>query len=763
MSKPKSVRTPQEGAALLRDIKDWHALLIIGVAVVIFFRNILLQSAFLWEDFLYYFYPVRNFAAVSLAHGELPLWNPYTFNGMPFQADIQSAIFYIPNLLLTLFVSNGRLHFFWVELFIVLHYIIAGVCMYYLAKSFGMQKLLALFSGLVYALSGFMIAHAIHQVIISQVAWLPLIFLLFRKTLLHTSVRYTIFAGLVLGQAILAGFPQTTLYIFFFLLLYFIFEFLSHCQQKGIKPSLPMIPLAAAVIVIALTSTAIQLLPTDDLAQLSQRAEISFQKSSVGSLEWEQLLTLIIPNFFGTSGAQGSNYWHPDDGYFNYWESCMYIGIAGIAAALCAIGFIKKNWYAAFFLWIAAFSLLYALGDNFYLHKLFFYYLPGFDTFRVPSRMSLLFTFASALLCGFGLQYILELMNAQQKKLQQIILLIVGTGILLWVLTQAGMFQPLENARNYQEIHTLATTEATTALLFILAFCSILFMMIKGIFSPTITVFVIILIQFIDIHVFGFNQNNGRINPSDYFNRTSQLVTVLREDGKDEYFRVNARKPGGLLLDRNQGMVDRIFLMEGYTPLVLHRAYPPGRDWEQVCDMLNAKYRIAIDERQGTMTLQQAATYFRRAYFVYKANIIESDSLLQSFMKSDAFDPSQTVVVEEDPGLQLVDTGQTQWTAEITSYSLNSISLNVSTPKNGILVLSEIHYPGWNAYVDGTQWRILRANWNQRAVPISAGDHHVELRFEPASFRKGVWITIAALGLSISGVTFSFFKKKKGI
>src|ERR1700690_985538 len=93
----------------LPDVKDWHAIVCILLLAGGFFRDILLEKAFFWEDFIYQYYPFRNFAAVSLRGGALPLWNPYTFNGMPFQADIQTAVFYIPNLLLTFFVSGGRL------------------------------------------------------------------------------------------------------------------------------------------------------------------------------------------------------------------------------------------------------------------------------------------------------------------------------------------------------------------------------------------------------------------------------------------------------------------------------------------------------------------------------------------------------------------------------------------------------------------------------------------------------------------------------
>ena len=127
-------------------------------------------------------------AAVSLAGGELPLWNPYTFNGMPFQADIQSAIFYIPNLLLTLFSGGGHLDYWWVELSIIAHFALAGSGMYLLARGFGIGRWYAVFSGIAYCFSGFMVGQLIHQGFIYQAAWFPLVFLAFRNALHHRCV-----------------------------------------------------------------------------------------------------------------------------------------------------------------------------------------------------------------------------------------------------------------------------------------------------------------------------------------------------------------------------------------------------------------------------------------------------------------------------------------------------------------------------------------------------------------------------------------------
>jgi uncharacterized membrane protein YfhO len=755
MKKIKSVATVSPP-----NIKDWHAILIITASVIIFFRDILLKNAFFWEDFLYQFYPFRNFAAVSMAHGELPLWNPYTFSGTPFQADIQSALFYIPNLLLTFFVGGDRLSYYWVELLVVAHIILAGVSMYYLAKDLGVDRVFALCSGLIYALSGFMITHAIHLVMIAQVAWLPLIVLLFRRSLRQKSWLYMIFAGLTLGHAVLAGFPQLSLYIFFFLLLYFLFEFFLHVRTNGIKSSLPLLVLAAGMVVIAVALTAIQLLPTIELAPLSQRAEIMYEKSQEGMLSWRQLVTSVVPKYFGSSGAQGSNYFGPGQ-YWVYWETCFYIGIPALIFVVFSVLLVKRNRYILFFLCISIFALLYALGENFILHKLFFNFVPGFNKFRSIGRMTLLFTFSTALMAGFGLKAIVELVQSKSSKFTKALLGLAIFGIFIVMIAQLGMLQPTKD-QNSSQIHSIVMSEAVTSFILIIVTLIVLFLFNRRTVTSVVMIILLFAIQFVDMNIFGFEQNNGSINPDEYYNRTAQVVNILKKDGDSEYFRINARLGGAMLLDRNQGMVDRIFMMEGYTPLALQRVFPPAPDWSGVCDLLNAKYRILVDENQRQISMTSAATYTPRAYFVYNSQIITDEKQVKTAMEQSNFNPLQTVIFEEDPGFQTGNpSDKTHNNVRINSYNLNSISLNVSTTQNSFLVLSEIYYPGWNAYVDGRSQKVYRANWSLRAISIETGDHQVELRFEPKSFRRGLWITSATIGISLLGIVYSLRKKKR--
>lgn len=741
------------------DIKDWHAIVVIVLSVVVFFRDILLQKAFMWEDFINQFYPFRNFAAVSLANGELPLWNPYTFSGMPFQADIQSAVFYIPNLIQMLFVNGDRLHFFWVEFFMILHYILAGVGMYFLMKHFKVEKLPALFSAMVYMLSGFMITHGIHQIIINHVAWLPLVLLLFIKAIEQKSLFYTIFGGLTLGHSVLAGFPQLSLYIFLLLLFYFVFLFIVKIKETNFNQAFSITPVAVGFVIIAVLLTAIQILPTMELAPLSNRAEISYEKSLEGTFHPQQIITLLIPKFFGEQSAQVSNYWGQGN-YWAYWETNFYIGIAGLLFTIFAFSILHKNKTVLFFSIVFLFSILYALGDYFILHNFFFHYIPGFHLFRNPGRMSLLFTFSAAILSGFGLNEIIK--SSNKKLLTKISVITILAGVLVWGLVQLGLFQEHQNVQFIQEIRNIAHYQSNVMLAFAAILGILIFIFSRSKISTLIFTALILSIQFIDVHNFGFNFNNGKVNPNEYYQRAERLTNIFKTEGKKEYFRINSRQGSNMLLDRNQGMVDKLFLMEGYTPLALQRAFTIGTSWDKICDLHNAKYRIQIDEQKQTMGFSQSTTYLPRAWFVYDYKIISDDVKIKELMSQPDFDPAQVVVIEEDiklPPLQNIS--RDFWKADIISYKLNSISLDVSTRGDGILVLSEIYYPGWKAYVNGKEQKVLRANWNLRAIKVSQGKHKIDIRFEPKEFYDGIWISLGTIGLCVIGIVYSLRKKNK--
>ena len=228
-------------------------LAILLLFVALFFRDILLGNRWFFDDFLYQNYPFRHFAAVSLAMGEFPFWNPYTFNGMPFQADIQTAVFYVPMTLLTLFVTGGKLHHYWLELVIILHFALAAVSTFFLARSFGLRRIPSLLAGVGYGLSGYMVLHAIHQQLLTLVAWYPLVWLLFRRTLDPRQWWRVGLTAAVLGHTTLAGFPQLSLYLYSFLGIYLLYEVFIRFRWKELfsRASLGMLARGSAALAIS--------------------------------------------------------------------------------------------------------------------------------------------------------------------------------------------------------------------------------------------------------------------------------------------------------------------------------------------------------------------------------------------------------------------------------------------------------------------------------------------------------------------------------
>ncbi len=92
----------------------------------------------------------------------------------------------------------------------------------------------------------------------------------------------------------------------------------------------------------------------------------------------------------------------------------------------------------------------------------------------------------------------------------------------------------------------------------------------------------------------------------------------------------------------------------------------------------------------------------------------------------------------------------------VSSYADDRIELRVATDAPGLLMLSEVYYPAWKAYVDGVKVPVLLADHVLRAVHVPAGEHTVELRYESTALRAGVAISLAAhaalLALVVAGL-----------
>ena len=110
-----------------------------------------------------------------------------------------------------------------------------------------------------------------------------------------------------------------------------------------------------------------------------------------------------------------------------------------------------------------------------------------------------------------------------------------------------------------------------------------------------------------------------------------------------------------------------------------------------------------------------------------------------------------------DRSAQAVDAGD--FVAHVTHYEPDHIEVEASLPEDGLLVLSEIWYPGWRATVDGQAQPVERVADILRGVRLSQGTHHVAVMYDPASVRWGERLSLAAwLIVALGSIALLLFR-----
>ena len=157
-----------------------RALLMYAGLAALFYLPILLGlRTFPDGDFTHHFLPFSQYFQRELLAGRLPVWNPHTYAGHPFLADVQAAIFYpVGDLLLLatawLTDAGARLYFLQVEA--ILHVLLAGFFTYLLVREVTGSRGAAFLAGAVFALSGYVTGYPPVQLAVLRTAvWLPLL------------------------------------------------------------------------------------------------------------------------------------------------------------------------------------------------------------------------------------------------------------------------------------------------------------------------------------------------------------------------------------------------------------------------------------------------------------------------------------------------------------------------------------------------------------------------------------------------------------
>ena len=391
-----------------------------GLVAGFFWRPLFTHDSWLpigGGDLASFFYPLYSAIHTSIQAGQFPLWNPYAFAGMPLAADVQSGMFYPPNVLTWLVVPAGRYGYGTLETLLIAHYAWAALGMYRWLRALELRRVAALGGAAAFTFCGFMTAHFGHLPMIFAAAWLPWNLLLARRAATSPNPAWIAPAGAALGLTFLAGHPQTFLYEVLAVGLYWGSLALTGATVPAAtgwaaRRPLALLPTAwravawrlPTVAIIAAGLGLVQLLPAQELAGQSLRAGITYEQATEHAMQPVGLLNLILPRVYG---ANARDYWVP-------WQSTENWGYLGLIVLILAVAglILRRDRRLGFLLALAVLALLGMLGPFSILFSWLHGLTPGFDKFRAAGRLLLLLSVAVAGLAAFGLDTLLRVLPA---------------------------------------------------------------------------------------------------------------------------------------------------------------------------------------------------------------------------------------------------------------------------------------------------------------------------------------------------------------
>jgi hypothetical protein len=389
-------------------------------------------------------YPWKQFIRESLSQGELPLWNPHLFAGMPFLATGQNAGYYpfsIFFLLLPLSQAYG-----W---YTISQLWLAGVLAYFLGRVLGLKRPSSFIGGLVYQGSGFMLTSAaVFPMIIGAAAWLPLLLACIEKIVAGRAqpddgqqtannvgdngrsytLLWVLLGAAALGMQLLAGHVEITYYTLLVMGLFAAWRLAgsgwrvagSEWRVAG-RWLLEKSGWLLGMVGLGLMLGAVQLIPLFEIGQVNFR-EGSATLAEVRSWGFplRRVLTLALPNFFGNpthhgyvdalTGAYvplpGTSEW----GIKNYVEGGIYFGILPLLLTLLGIWHgLRQKWlrhHTFFWVGLGGFALAFIFGTP--LYAILYYGLPFINQLHTPFRWVFPLSLCVAILAGQGIDYLLS-------------------------------------------------------------------------------------------------------------------------------------------------------------------------------------------------------------------------------------------------------------------------------------------------------------------------------------------------------------------
>jgi hypothetical protein len=676
----------------------------------------------------------------------LPLWTPANLSGMPLAANQLAMRFYPPAWLALFLPINPVLN-----LLFVFHLFWGGLGVYWLLRAgFELHPIPAVSGALTFALGGKLLAHLAggHVSLVGAMAWMPWA-LLGTHQLLHAGRqegmerwRWAVLTAVALAMQI-ATHTLITLYTGYFLVAYVAWQIISNFkfQISNFKSQISnfqslFLPLFAIPLLAALLGAA-QWLPLVELSRYSNRSLSLAQAGEYALTPLTLLIGLFLPI------TQGGH------------ETVIYLGLVPLILAVLGVGRAdRRSWFLAGVVIVAA---LFALGSATPLFELAYRWLPGMSWVRTPARAFLPASLALAILAGLGMQRLAR----DDVRWSTPLALSIGLFTLALGLGLVVFFG-----------------QTGRAALGLVCFPSLALLVIglavRRYLAPRLAWLGLSLLLFVDLASFDLTLIRF-VSPAEAFAQGRAVAEYLAaQPGLFRTYSPSYSLPSHVAAQADLQTADGVepvhlasydkfmALAGGYGDesfSVTIPSFPPDRPLEEafrntqpdlrLLGLLNVEYLVAAFPMNwpGLTPMAQidGLWVYRNQHMLPRAWVASPSPLAGGNRRGvdAAGDWATQWATLADQASAALTTGEDL--ARVTFYAPDRIEVEARPAADGMLVLAEIWYPGWQATVDGKAQPVERVAGILRGVQLARGTHQVILVYDPASARWGAWLSLAGI------------------
>jgi len=730
--------------------------------------------------------------------GEYPLWLPWIFSGLPSVHSFQNiSDFYFPHYIYKFFNNFFGVQFIWNY---IAHFIFGGMGCVLLLKRFKVDNFSALFGGLAFMLTPYLITMVVHghgsQMMTA--VYIPWAVWAIHRLTFNPNYQNIGILALIIGLQLQRAHVQIAYYTWMLIGLYILLILFNQIKLFDDKNKLITIGKTIIGLLIGLGFSLSIYIPALEYTSFSTRAGSGGGAGLDYATQWSfsllELGTFILPSFVGFGGI---SYW----GNMPFTDYPNYMGL--IILILSIIGALKsKISEKKLFILVIIFSFLLSLGKNFSLFYSFFYnYFPFFKKFRVPVMILILLQFSVSILSGLGLNYIRQTLNDYEVNsfLKKFLITAASTGLvfLLFGKDIISKFLPNNDLINRYGLNAQQTiNELRHSLLYseikimfiMLIFVSIIIYLYKNknynwsLVAISLTVISIFDLSYVNYKIIEPSEKSYRsstLSPSitkkRYLNE-DEIIKFLKKDTSN--FRILPTQP----LDKeNRWSAFNIESIYGYHPAKLNNYNEfmnnVGFSNTNILQMLNIKYLITFQKldhdsfekvftgklfhnnKYNNANVYLFKNFIDRAFFVEKLKYIERYDDAFKYLENNTKSYIKESLIREDLDLKTYSgIGMIKF---IQSYP-NEIIIETNSNDKQFLVLSEIYYPeGWKVFVNNQESKIYEVNALLRGVELPEGKNIVKFKFSPSDVKLGSILSIISTLIIILFLFSSLFKKNE--